>query len=772
MSKKKRIVRRLPIWSIIAVPLLAVITITVLTTVLGSINAGHAAVRNLSRSITWKTAGEIEARTEAYLGNAATALATLAGAKDGEALKAQAQRGLLLKLGEIDPQAEAFFYADREGGMALVARASDGSGTYGFKAEKAGELSLYSFDSSGTVGTLQGSLAIDPLQTDWYRTAEQSGNAGWTGIREDPASKRLVLSPFAPIHDKTGEVAGVLGANLPLEGIKQILVDATKGLGAGAFILSGEGELVAASDEGQDASGGASATLKLGTASANRVIAAASAYSSKDAVSAASAGNSTWYNEVKAEGKTYFISSSPLHGDLGLNWRALIYLPESEVMSLFWKSLALSLAVSLAALLLCIAVIAIFARTLSTSIRDIMKSLTAIARGDLSGSLAVTSRTELGDIQKAIGELAERFAAIITNMRESAEQSAVSSESLAASSAQTAATITEMSASIGSMRKLSEKLDDSAAQTERAKGVVAEAAGTVLSSVGELEAEVERAGKLISAIAERLKELAGKSEAEHETALRISGLGSEGKESIDASVAAMASMEESADRTMELVGIIDNIAEQTGLLAMNAAIEAAHAGEAGRGFAVVAEEIRKLSESTAENAENISKTIAQSVEGIHTASATSSSSGASLGAVIDSIDGLTAELNGVSTDLGALAGRSDEVMAALSALSGTAERLSGASGQLGEGATSIGRTVEDVRRLASENRGATEEMAIGVKEIDSAAGSLSELSRKNADISASMKASVEIFKLQLAEATGRIEEIGGGVGRRTKGEEN
>jgi methyl-accepting chemotaxis protein len=121
--------------------------------------------------------------------------------------------------------------------------------------------------------------------------------------------------------------------------------------------------------------------------------------------------------------------------------------------------------------------------------------------------------------------------------------------------------------------------------------------------------------------------------------------------------------------------VISNIAANTNLLSMNAAIEAAHAGDAGRGFAVVAGEIRRLSETTRENSRNIAVTLTGIIVGIKTTTSRSFATDALISAMAEEINDFAGTMTELINSLGELAIGSREITTALIQLREHAEAI-------------------------------------------------------------------------------------------------
>ena len=170
-------------------------------------------------------------------------------------------------------------------------------------------------------------------------------------------------------------------------------------------------------------------------------------------------------------------------------------------------------------------------------------------------------------------------------------------------------------------------------------------------------------------------------------------------------------LHESMDAIKEAIAAINDISDQTNLLAMNAAIEAAHAGKAGLGFAVVAGEIRKLSAVTRQDSANIEKT---------------------LKSMMDTLNNVRKIADETSGAMKMIEKKVTETTAAFSNIAGEMQNLSGAAGQISESTHKIIQDAENLKEELQNTAGRTRNLSGSVNELQNTMGSIS---RRSSDIS-------------------------------------
>jgi iron only hydrogenase large subunit-like protein/ABC-type transporter Mla subunit MlaD len=227
--------------------------------------------------------------------------------------------------------------------------------------------------------------------------------------------------------------------------------------------------------------------------------------------------------------------------------------------------------------------------------------------------------------------------------------------------------------------------------------------GNIDSRMGDLNAKVGSQATAVdesSAVTEKMvTSIKNTSELSRQRQESIKGLienAAKGQYSMQETIQSVKSISEMVDGIASAIKIISGIAANTNLLAMNAAIESAHAGDAGRGFAVVADEIRRLSITTRENSHNISQTLSGIIKGINVTANSSNDTG-------DVINGMSKEING-------FAGTMTELIHTLTELSSGSSEITATLATLHEVTAAIKTSYSEVMEITAKLRKAVEDL--------------------------------------------------------------
>ncbi len=424
----------------------------------------------------------------------------------------------------------------------------------------------------------EGEPTFDDRTEDYYLLADEEHNLGkepiWTELYYSyigQGKMAWIVTNSAPLYDDEGYFLGVMGHDLivGLEEVNRIALglpmgEESRGYG---FLLDAEGKVISHPRATEITTEEGEVELKVEDESwqnvAQRMIATK---------------EGPHLDSYQGGGEKYRVAFARV---AGTGWILGVAVPEQEMMyrATWMRNVVVGVTLVVIALVIVEAILA--SRSITGPIQRLARGVEIIDSGKLDHRIEVGTANEIGQLAQSFSRMTENLSSTIEHIRQAALRIGSSSE-------QIAATVMQQAGASAQQASAAEQTKTTMEEMAATSGQIAESAGEVVGAAAGTQEDARRGVEVVNEIVQKMEEI---------------------KKGSEASTNEIMALGQRSQQIGEVMNIINDIADQTKLIAFNAALEAAAAGEAGQRFGVVATEVRRLADTVLEATEEIRERI-------------------------------------------------------------------------------------------------------------------------------------------------------------------